>query len=157
MVLIDAYQRRTRVATLFPNAASLHRLASAGLSEISIDWETNVPTCPWKPGDPTLKNVIYRKGVALSWPRLCSSRRLPQIHYTYPVPLDNNVAVAWPNRNHGSVTFVFTNSQRNRSDRICFPHGKAIALFQLNNKALWLDVHSKVMASVIVNQELTCI
>ena len=33
-------KRRTRVATLFPNEASLLRLASAGLSEISDDWET---------------------------------------------------------------------------------------------------------------------
>lgn len=31
---------RTRVATLFPNEASLLRLASAVLSEISDDWET---------------------------------------------------------------------------------------------------------------------
>ncbi len=31
--------RRTRVATLFPNKASLLRLASAVLSEISNDWE----------------------------------------------------------------------------------------------------------------------
>ncbi len=33
-------KRRTRVATLFPNVASLLRLASAVLSEISDDWET---------------------------------------------------------------------------------------------------------------------
>jgi putative transposase len=33
-------KRRTRVATLFPNEASLPRLASAVLSEISDDWET---------------------------------------------------------------------------------------------------------------------
>jgi len=33
-------KRRTRVATLFPNEASLMRLASAVLSEISDDWET---------------------------------------------------------------------------------------------------------------------
>ncbi|MFA9480282.1 transposase [Phycisphaerales bacterium AB-hyl4] len=32
--------RRTRVATLFPNEASLLRLASAVLSKISDDWET---------------------------------------------------------------------------------------------------------------------
>jgi len=31
---------RTRVATLFPNEASLLRLASAVLSEISDEWET---------------------------------------------------------------------------------------------------------------------
>ena len=33
-------KRRTRVATLFPNEASLLRLASAVLSEISDEWET---------------------------------------------------------------------------------------------------------------------
>ncbi|GDX96792.1 hypothetical protein LBMAG47_24570 [Planctomycetia bacterium] len=33
-------KRRTRVATLFPNEAPLLRLASAVLSEISDDWET---------------------------------------------------------------------------------------------------------------------
>ena len=33
-------KRRTRVATLFPNEASLLRLVSAVLSEISDDWET---------------------------------------------------------------------------------------------------------------------
>ena len=33
-------KRRTRVATLFPNEASLLRLVSATLSEISDDWET---------------------------------------------------------------------------------------------------------------------
>jgi transposase-like protein len=33
-------KRRTRVATLFPNEASLLRLASAVLAEISDDWET---------------------------------------------------------------------------------------------------------------------
>ena len=33
-------RRRTRVATLFPNEASLLRLVSAVLSEISEDWET---------------------------------------------------------------------------------------------------------------------
>jgi len=33
-------KRRTRVATLFPNEASLVRLASAVLSETSNDWET---------------------------------------------------------------------------------------------------------------------
>jgi putative transposase len=32
---------RARLATLFPNAASLLRLASTVLSEISDDWETD--------------------------------------------------------------------------------------------------------------------
>jgi len=34
-------KRRTRVATLFPNEASLLRLASAVLSEVSDEWESN--------------------------------------------------------------------------------------------------------------------
>ena len=34
-------ERRTRVATLFSNEASLLRLVSAVLSEISDDWETD--------------------------------------------------------------------------------------------------------------------
>ena len=33
--------RRTRVATLFPNEASLLRLATAILAEISEEWETS--------------------------------------------------------------------------------------------------------------------
>ena len=33
-------KRRTRVATLFPNEASLLRLVSAVLTEISDEWET---------------------------------------------------------------------------------------------------------------------
>ena len=33
-------KRRTRVATLFPNEASLLRLVSTVLSEISDEWET---------------------------------------------------------------------------------------------------------------------
>ncbi len=33
-------KRRTRVATLFPNEASLLRLVSAVLVEISYEWET---------------------------------------------------------------------------------------------------------------------
>jgi transposase-like protein len=33
-------RRRTRVATLFPNEASLHRLVTAVVMEISEDWET---------------------------------------------------------------------------------------------------------------------
>ena len=37
---MDAYERRTRVATIFPNESSLLRLASAVLSEISDDLET---------------------------------------------------------------------------------------------------------------------
>ena len=39
-------KRRTRVATLFPNEASLLRLAPAVLSEISDDWATERAS-PW--------------------------------------------------------------------------------------------------------------
>ena len=39
-------KRRTRVATLFPNEASLLRLVSAVLSEISEDWETGKTYLP---------------------------------------------------------------------------------------------------------------
>ncbi len=42
-------KRRTRVATLFPNEASLLRLVSAILSEISEEWETGKRYLP-KPG-----------------------------------------------------------------------------------------------------------
>ena len=38
--LSQEIKRRTRVATLFPNEASLLRLASAVLMEISEEWET---------------------------------------------------------------------------------------------------------------------
>ena len=38
--------RRTRVATLFPNEASLLRLVSAVLVEISDDWETGRRNLP---------------------------------------------------------------------------------------------------------------
>ena len=38
--LNEEIRRRTRVALLFPNEASLLRLASAVLIEISEDWET---------------------------------------------------------------------------------------------------------------------
>jgi putative transposase len=38
--LNEEIKRRTRVATLFPNEASLLRLVSAILSETSDDWET---------------------------------------------------------------------------------------------------------------------
>ena len=33
-------KRRTRVASLFPNTASVPRLASAVVMEVSEDWET---------------------------------------------------------------------------------------------------------------------
>ena len=39
--LNEELKRRTRVAGLFPNDASLLRLVSAVLMEVSEDWETN--------------------------------------------------------------------------------------------------------------------
>ncbi len=39
--VIRELERRTRVATLFPNEASLLRLGSALAAEISEEWETN--------------------------------------------------------------------------------------------------------------------
>ena len=39
-LLIHHLKRRTRVATLFPNAASLLRLVSAVVIEIPGEWET---------------------------------------------------------------------------------------------------------------------
>ena len=41
-------KRRTRVATLFPNEASLLRLVTAVVSEISDDWETGKTYITWK-------------------------------------------------------------------------------------------------------------
>ena len=59
-------KRRIRVATLFSNEASLLRLVSAVLSEISNDWETYGLTRTWKPDDPPLKTAIDRRDVAVS-------------------------------------------------------------------------------------------
>jgi transposase-like protein len=60
-------KRRTRVATLFPNEASLLRLVSAILMEISEEWETEktyLGMTNLYPSEQT--NRIYRKKVALS-------------------------------------------------------------------------------------------
>ena len=38
--LNEAIHRRTRVATLFPNEASLLRLVSAVLAEVDEEWQT---------------------------------------------------------------------------------------------------------------------
>ena len=40
--------RRTRVATLFPNEASLLRLVSAMAAEISEEWETGRAYLTWE-------------------------------------------------------------------------------------------------------------
>lgn len=57
-------KRRTRVATLFPNEASLLRLASAVLSEISDDNRTCLPE--YGSQNPPLKSAMYRRDGALS-------------------------------------------------------------------------------------------
>jgi transposase-like protein len=55
-------KRRTRVATLFPNEASLLRLASAVLSEISDDWETERAYLTMEARCPTSENPDFQKG-----------------------------------------------------------------------------------------------
>lgn len=57
-------RRRTRVATLFPNEASLLRLVSAMAAEISESGRPAAPTSPWRASDPPLSS--YRNGVAQS-------------------------------------------------------------------------------------------
>jgi len=47
-----------------PNEASLLRLASAGLAQISDDWETDRAYPTREPDDPPLKTAICRTGVA---------------------------------------------------------------------------------------------
>ncbi|MBD3424515.1 MAG: IS256 family transposase, partial [Candidatus Latescibacteria bacterium] len=54
--------RRTRVARLFPNEASLLRLVSAVLSEISEEWETGRRYLNMENEWPA--DRIYRKDVA---------------------------------------------------------------------------------------------
>ena len=56
-------KRRTRVARLFPNEASLLRLVSAVLSEISDEWETEKVYLNMKNEGPAT-SAIYRKEVA---------------------------------------------------------------------------------------------
>ena len=51
-------KRRTRVATLFPNEASLLRLVSAVLNEVSDDWETGKIYLTMKPN---AKQTEHRK------------------------------------------------------------------------------------------------
>jgi transposase-like protein len=55
-------KRRTRVATLFPKEASLLRLASAVLSEISDDWETERAYLTMEARGPTSENPDLQKG-----------------------------------------------------------------------------------------------
>ncbi len=58
----EEIKRRTRVARLFPNEASLLRLVSAVLSEISEEWETGRRYLNMENEWPA--DRIYRKGVA---------------------------------------------------------------------------------------------
>jgi len=53
--LSQEIKRRTRVATLFPNEASLLRLASAVLIEISEEWETAKTYLMPENGSPSLE------------------------------------------------------------------------------------------------------
>jgi transposase-like protein len=61
-------KRRTRVASIFPNEASLLRLVSARLMEISEEWETgkSTSTCKPKTRQPKANGTIqfYRKKIA---------------------------------------------------------------------------------------------
>ena len=59
-------KRRTRVATLFPNEAALLRLASAVLSEISDDWETERAYLAMGATSPTSDTRDLQKSRSLS-------------------------------------------------------------------------------------------
>ena len=78
-------------------------------------------------------------------------------HHVNPIFLDNNVSVAGPQRDYRSATVIFPHSQCDRSDSIYVPHRKALALLHLDNKALWLNMHGELVASVIVDQEFGCV
>ena len=67
-------KRRTRVATLFPNEASLLRLVTGVLMEISEEWETENVTSPLKNRKPsnappkhTLQAAIELKDFLCTW------------------------------------------------------------------------------------------
>ena len=63
----EEINRRTRVAGLFPNEASLLRLVSAVLMELSEEWETGIKylNMDVENDEPALEqNKIYRKNVA---------------------------------------------------------------------------------------------
>jgi transposase-like protein len=63
----EEINRRTRVAGLFPNEASLLRLVSAILMELSEEWETGIRylNMDVENDDPALEqNKFYRKNVA---------------------------------------------------------------------------------------------
>ena len=55
-------KRRTRVATLFPNDASLLRLPSAVLSEITADWEVQRTYLTMEARYPDSENPELQKG-----------------------------------------------------------------------------------------------
>jgi hypothetical protein len=68
-------KRLSRVATLFPNKASLLRLVSAVLLEISEEWETEVYLRMGNSGLITQQELIYRNKVAS--PPIKTRRRNP--------------------------------------------------------------------------------
>ena len=61
-------KRRTRVATLFPSEASL----PPSNPKSATTGKPIAPTSTWKPDDPPLKNLIYRKGVLYRRRQRCS-------------------------------------------------------------------------------------
>jgi len=66
----EELNRRTRVAGLFPNEASLLRLVSAVLMELSEEWETGKRYLDMdveNDDSASEQNKIYRKKVACSW------------------------------------------------------------------------------------------
>jgi transposase-like protein len=66
--MLERLKRRTRVATLFPNEASLLRLVTAVLMEISEEWETGkrYPTFETKSAHPTTLRHFYRRNGMVS-------------------------------------------------------------------------------------------
>jgi hypothetical protein len=59
-------KRHNLVAALCPNEASMPRLISAVLSEISHDWETDRPYLNMKQDAPAAQSGFYNRGVASS-------------------------------------------------------------------------------------------
>lgn len=89
-------KRSTRVATLLPNEASLLRLASAGLAEISDDWETERAYPNREPDDPPLTTAICRTGVAgvvfPPWPPREPGMSARPAGWACPCPLEVHTA-----------------------------------------------------------------
>ena len=77
-------KRRTRVASIFPNEASLLRLATAVLMEIDDEWQTEKTLPPQgnRATQPNPTKTIYRTTVALSPTWQTSSRMTSAICLT---------------------------------------------------------------------------